>query len=264
VGGFYALDFSINAVQAAARSLIVDYLSCAEQPRGHSYASAMISIGNVVGYSVGAVNLVKWLPFLGNTQMKVLTSIATIAMLLGCFITCFFIDEKPLCYKVTSKRPSLFRIVQCLVDPSMVPYRLLPVLITQFFSWYAWFPFMFYRYSLVVGVFVLISSTEYVREMWLAETPGGDPNEAVRYGSFVLCLFSLISIFTSMALPYVVSEFRITSLPKVWSASQLLFAMLMLSIGETFSRVLSLFSLLGICMAVSVWIPVLFLLYFFQ
>lgn len=50
VGGFYLMDFSINAVQACGRSLIVDVLSTSQQNRGHAFASIMIAAGNVIGY----------------------------------------------------------------------------------------------------------------------------------------------------------------------------------------------------------------------
>lgn len=47
---FYLLDFAINMIQAANRSLIVDSLSSRQQSLGTSWASAMIGVGNITGY----------------------------------------------------------------------------------------------------------------------------------------------------------------------------------------------------------------------
>lgn len=71
IGGFYILDFSINVVQAAGRALIVDQLDTKQQQAGNSWASAMISLGNILGYLFGSLKLEEYFSFLGDNQIKV-------------------------------------------------------------------------------------------------------------------------------------------------------------------------------------------------
>ncbi|KAJ2878355.1 hypothetical protein IWW38_006344, partial [Coemansia aciculifera] len=77
---FYVLDFAINCIQASLRALIVDSLPMSRQDTGTAWASRMIGVGNVAGYLMGFMDLVRLLPFLGSTQMQVLTSIASLAL----------------------------------------------------------------------------------------------------------------------------------------------------------------------------------------
>ena len=83
-------------MQASCRALLVDSLPSAQQEDGTAWAGRMVGLGNVAGYFMGYVNLVKIFPFLGNTQLKVLCVLATL-ILLGCvFVTCYTVKEKVL------------------------------------------------------------------------------------------------------------------------------------------------------------------------
>jgi solute carrier family 45, member 1/2/4 len=46
----YLVDFSINAVQALDRALLVDTLPPSLQPRGNAWAAGMLGFGAVVGF----------------------------------------------------------------------------------------------------------------------------------------------------------------------------------------------------------------------
>ena len=46
----YGLDFSVNAVQAVDRALIVDTIPAAQQPDGNAWAARMLGIGSVFGF----------------------------------------------------------------------------------------------------------------------------------------------------------------------------------------------------------------------
>ena len=46
----YGIDFSINAVQAVDRALIVDTIPFSEQPDGNAWAARMLGLGSVVGF----------------------------------------------------------------------------------------------------------------------------------------------------------------------------------------------------------------------
>jgi hypothetical protein len=44
------IDFSINAVMASDRALLVDVLDTEDQPAGNAWAGAMFAVGSVSGF----------------------------------------------------------------------------------------------------------------------------------------------------------------------------------------------------------------------
>lgn len=50
VVALYGIDFSINAVQAVDRALIVDTIPASHQPDANAWAARMLGIGSVVGF----------------------------------------------------------------------------------------------------------------------------------------------------------------------------------------------------------------------
>jgi solute carrier family 45 protein 1/2/4 len=90
---FYCLDFSINAVQASCRALILDVPPLYQQETGNAWAGRMIHIGNVIGYFTGFLDLTALFPILGNTQLKVLCIVGCIVFILTFLITCLSVKE---------------------------------------------------------------------------------------------------------------------------------------------------------------------------
>ena len=251
--GFYLLDFSINAVQASSRSLIVDVLATADQSSGHSYASLMIALGNIVGYLAGSFDLVRWLsPWISysDTQMKSLSFIASALIIICCTVTCLSIKEYPLFQSSLDTGPCAdkwWTPLKQVMRPHKLPKRLRRIFAVQFMSWMAWFPFSFF-------------STEFIKELWLHEQSGWpDSVEAVRMGSLAMFMFSVVSLLASILLPYVASNEccgRI-KLKYIWSGSQIWFCALLLaaSFSVLYMEAAVIVALCGISMAVSLWIP---------
>ncbi|KAG1472236.1 hypothetical protein G6F56_001662 [Rhizopus delemar] len=104
ISSIYVLDFSVNCVQASCRALIVDSLPPSQQGSATAWAGRMVGLGNVAGYFMGYIDLVKYLWFLGNTQLKVLCVLATAVLLLCDLITCYAVREKAI-DKITSSTP---------------------------------------------------------------------------------------------------------------------------------------------------------------
>jgi solute carrier family 45, member 1/2/4 len=50
VFSIFLIDFSINAVQAADRALLVDVLPTKDQPLGNAWAAAMFGVGSVLTF----------------------------------------------------------------------------------------------------------------------------------------------------------------------------------------------------------------------
>ncbi|KAJ7841906.1 hypothetical protein B0H14DRAFT_2512113 [Mycena olivaceomarginata] len=80
----FVIDFSINAVQAVDRALLVDTLPPAQQAAGNACAALMLGGGSVVGFFIGNLPLRTLLPFLhADSELQAL-SVLVSALLLGC------------------------------------------------------------------------------------------------------------------------------------------------------------------------------------
>ena len=91
---FYILDFSLNAVQASCRALILDVPPLWQQQQANAWAARLSNAAMVVGYFTGFVDLVKFLPFLGHTQISVFCLIAIAVFIVTVGVTCATTKEK--------------------------------------------------------------------------------------------------------------------------------------------------------------------------
>ena len=127
----YLIDFSINAgeysqsnfrgidilrdiaVQAVDRALLVDTIPSSEQASGNAWAARMLGIGSVLGFFLwvffvyflsliypsstsGYIKLPHSLPFLGNSQLQVLSVIASLILLAGHLSMAVLVKERVL------------------------------------------------------------------------------------------------------------------------------------------------------------------------
>ncbi len=147
ITAFYFLDFSINAVQANCRALIVDVAPLEQQQLANAWGGRMIGFGNILGYFMGFLDLPALFPFLGATQLKVLCVLAIAWFLLTLFITCVSVKEIP--YEAQSRhanQPWWQPMMDILHALWKLPSPVQSVCNVQFFGWLAWFPFIFYSY----------------------------------------------------------------------------------------------------------------------
>ena len=91
---FYFLDFSLNAVMASCRALILDIPPLWQQELGNAWAGRMIHIGNVIGFTAGFIDWIGYFPLLGDSQLKVLCSIAIFVLILSLLVTCLSVKEE--------------------------------------------------------------------------------------------------------------------------------------------------------------------------
>lgn len=91
---FYTLDFSLNAVQASCRALILDIPPLWQHQQANAWAARLSNAAMVVGYFTGFVDLVKVLSFLGDTQIKVFCIVAIAVFIVTISITCINTHEK--------------------------------------------------------------------------------------------------------------------------------------------------------------------------
>lgn len=214
----YLLDFSVNAVQACCRALIVDSLPTDQQQHGNAWASRMIAVGNVGGYLAGAINLMKIFgTSLGDTQFKQLTVLCSIALAICIGVTCFAVSERVLVERRAEDSKSglshIFRLIWKTIWH--MPKRIAAICLIIFFAWIGWFPFMVYGTTFVGEVLkrydpkhgaVGARSFEDFLEKRSAVFKRSDDNmgDITRVGSMALVLFSCVSLASSFALPWVI------------------------------------------------------------
>jgi solute carrier family 45 protein 1/2/4 len=257
--GFYMLDFSINVVQACCRALVLDVSPGHQQARSNAWASMMMGLGAVLGYTTGFLDLVYLLPEFGDTQLQVLCRVAVLFYTTTIVWTVVWTREQQHTPLHDDHEPSRWWHVglRAFQTIQRLPPYVRRICYTQFFAWIAWFPFLFY-------------STAYIREVLLRDhlpNEPGFPDAANRTGSLALLLNALVMLLFSILGPqfhhasrYFVSFPRILqvfSVPAIWTYSHLVLAALLLStlLVKDVNHAMLLLALMGIPFAVALWAP---------
>ncbi|KAF8242379.1 MFS general substrate transporter [Wilcoxina mikolae CBS 423.85] len=199
----YVVDFAINAVQACCRALIVDTLPVAQQQHGSAWASRMIAVGNIVGYFAGMVDLRGIFGnMLGDTQFKQLMVISAFLLLLFVGITCASVTERVLLTRKDTNSGVLHMFSVIWNTLFHMPKNIWAICIVLFWAWVGWFPFQVYSTTFVGEVLIRYDISRQ-HEVADSEDKVGD---ITRVGSMALVLFSCVSLFASVALPWVVES----------------------------------------------------------
>lgn len=142
----WALNIAIQPVQGGLRAIIVDCVPPKQQVKACGYASAAAGIGSILGYTAGYVSLPKYLPWLGDTQLKGLCLIASVALGSTVAVTCFIAKEQRFVDLDASSKKQSFagNILQILSSIKTCPREIRKICMVQFFAWIGWFPFLFY------------------------------------------------------------------------------------------------------------------------
>ncbi|KAI1132089.1 ribosome biogenesis protein SLX9-domain-containing protein [Nemania abortiva] len=200
----YAVDFSINAVMSAAKSLVVDTLPIEKQQTGSAWVSRMSAIGHGIAFATGAIDLPSLLgKSLGETQFKQLTVLAALGLVGTCSVSCWAVTERVLLS--TSSRSNqeggLRQVASHIWSTVMnLPPRIRAICMAQFWAWIGWFPFLFY-------------STTWIGETYFRYDAPHDAKqskdalgEVGRVGSKAFIIYSLITFFGSWFLPLVIKS----------------------------------------------------------
>jgi len=164
---FWLLDFSLNALQTVSRALILDVVSLNQQSNGNAWQGRMTSIGNIFGYWVGWLNLGKanWLDWIGGGQFRKF-SLISIFSLISCVTTTVLTTDESLYNSIgpqqdsdgqailnesfSSRLKNLFKDI--LNTIRRLPRAVRRVCLVQFFAFMAWFPFLFYATTYLIGI----------------------------------------------------------------------------------------------------------------
>ncbi|PHZ17012.1 MFS general substrate transporter [Rhizopus microsporus ATCC 52813] len=251
VSSFYFLDFTLNAVQAICRALILDIPPLWQQEYANAWSARMSNTAMVFGYFIGFIDLVNFFPWLGDTQMKVFCIVGTLVFIATLAITCFAVKEKQHVENDDQDDLPWYSTFQYVWRA----FRYLPKPIqslcnTQFFAWMGWFPYLFY-------------STQWVSDLYFISHPdNGDWAEGTRAGSFALLCNALVSVVAGVVIPALVMRFEkkgiwFLSLLNVYTASQLIIAGSLLSAWfvRSVTTATVILAIMGIPWAIVLWIP---------
>ncbi|KAI9472110.1 MAG: major facilitator superfamily domain-containing protein [Benjaminiella poitrasii] len=253
VSSFYFLDFTLNAVQAICRALILDIPPLWQQEYANAWSARMSNSAMVIGYFVGFIDLVTYAPWLGDSQIKCFCIVAIVVFIAALAVTCVCVKETPYTEEQQQQQQQEDQKWFSTLKYIWRAFRFLPKPIqslcnTQFFAWMGWFPFLFY-------------STQWVSDLYFATHPSGDWAEGTRAGSFALLCNSIVSVIAGVVMPAVVSRYgsqhNLLSLLNVYTASQLIIAGCLLSAWfiESVSVATVALGIMGIPWAIVLWIP---------
>ncbi|KAL0091186.1 major facilitator superfamily domain-containing protein [Phycomyces blakesleeanus] len=252
VSSFYFLDFTLNAVQAVCRALILDIPPLWQQEYANAWSARMSNGAMVLGYFVGYIDLVHYAPWMGDTQIKAFCIVA-IAVFCGTLtITCLSVEEKVLERVEDDDLPWYHTLAYIWRAFRFLPRPIQTLCNTQFFAWMGWFPFLFY-------------STQWVSDIYFANNPPiegqeQDWTEGTRAGSFALLCYSLVSVGAGIVLPALLSYFNKIawlSLLNIYTVSHLTVAVALLSalwVRSVMGATIVL-AIMGIPWAIVLWVP---------
>ncbi|KAJ6597805.1 major facilitator superfamily domain-containing protein [Mycena vulgaris] len=194
----YLIDFSVNAVQAVDRALLVDTLSPAMQSSGNAWAALMLGMGSVMGFFVGNLDLPSFLPFLGSSELQVLSVIVSGLILIGHITTASLVREEVFSRTADQRRPSCqAEIRQIFSSMITLPRVIRQICMIQFFAWLGWFPILFYT--------TMYISDLYARSGRVSGTPAEISAEGTRLGSRALFFSAILALITNLVFPSFIS-----------------------------------------------------------
>lgn len=193
-----------EAVQWSCRSLIVDSLPTAKQQTGSAWAGRTAAAGHLLGYAIGSLDLKALFgTTLGSTQFKQLTNICAFVLVAAVGVTSWAVNERVLISdgdKSGRKEGPLDVFRRIANTAQRMPARIQAICWIQFWSWIGWFPFLFYSSTWVGETYFRYDAPH---ETGQSTDRSGDVG---RIGSMALITFSLVTLLSSIILPWMVKS----------------------------------------------------------
>lgn len=290
VVSFYLLDFSLNALQASLRNLLLDITPPEQLNEGNAWHSRMLNAGNIIGYGSGFFPLdkVPVLRLLGGAQFRKFCVVSIFCLVTTVGITCWTQEETPrTSNRVERDRTKFTDFVKNIYKAAVsLPKPIRRVCYVQIFAFMGWFPFLFYSTTYVAQVLAFEQKTD------------PDTDTAARMGNLAMLIYSLVAVIAGTVLPplarrdtrllahegdededaeltrlkMTVREWRAEAarqgrplrlpfmpffLRNIWTGALLLFTILMFLtlFISTMWQAIVVVSLVGICWAVACWVP---------
>ncbi|KAF9443657.1 MFS general substrate transporter [Macrolepiota fuliginosa MF-IS2] len=200
------VDFSINAVMAVDRALLVDTLPSSSQPQGNAWAARMMAVGAVIGFFAGNVDLTTMFPLFGRTQLQALSVIASCLLLGSHLVMAVLIKERILLPNTDaagkSRRKSLTQELKDIWSNMLtLPRVIRQICFIQFFAWLGWFPVLSYTTLYIGDLYKRSSPVPLTAEAQITLDA-----EATRLGTRALFWSSVVWLISNVVLPAFVTE----------------------------------------------------------
>lgn len=200
-----------SIVMSCSRSLLVDTLPIAKQQAGAAWAGRMGSLGHIVGYGMGAVDLPGTFgTWLGSTQFQQLTLIAALGILFTSGTTCWAVTERVLITPASSRgggdggAGSRIKVLRQIWSTTLdLPPRIQGICWAVFWGWIGWFPFNVYS-STWVGETYFRYDAAAASASATASTSDDALGDMGRIGSYTLTIYSFMTFAGAWLLPLLV------------------------------------------------------------
>lgn len=142
----YAMNISIQPIQAGLRSIIIENCPAHQQAQAAAWTSVLMGSGNIFGYLCGFTILPDFFRLRGLTQFQCLCLIASLTLAITTSINCTVRED----YSARSVPVRLERTgIKVICRDLIQTYRCMPKKIRkvchiQVCAWMGWFPFLFY------------------------------------------------------------------------------------------------------------------------
>lgn len=201
----YVLDFAINVIQAGVRAYIVDVAPTHQQESANAWLMRSAGIGNILGYLAGYINLPDYLPWLGDSQFKVLCAIASFVMALTVGVSCSACSERDPQFDTApaNQQDGVIAFFRGLArSVRKLPPQIKKVCTVQFFAWIGWFPFLFYITTYVGEIY---ADPYFEEDPHLPDSKiDGILEDGTRIGTRALLIFAITTFVASVILPFVI------------------------------------------------------------
>ncbi|GAA5985597.1 hypothetical protein JCM11641_004984 [Rhodosporidiobolus odoratus] len=267
----WTANFALNGMQATVRDLVLDQAPAHQQPLANAWGTRFADMIAVLGYFAGYFRLSTWraLDWMGtgkNLQFRKLAFVSSVGSSALVVLVCVTQREREN-RGIEGGGKGRMREVWGDVKKSVteLPVAVWRVCYVQVLAWCG--------YNCV-----LIYSTTYVSSIVYSTHPAGtDPpssDEATRYGSFALVLYSLVALGSSIVVPLICGigsrPFVLRHSPRwikrvlcvftprtMWTLGLLVFAVAM---GSTFAvksvgEAQAVIAVVGVSWAIGEWVP---------
>lgn len=135
---------SFQAVQVGLRALVTDRSTPLQQAVANFWVGRHTSLAAALGYVAAYMDLPRHVHYIGKTTFAGTSVLTAVYLSITITITCLLVSEEP-CITVKNSPPrrrETFRVMRNVFLGTSNQIRL--IFIVQFFSWFGWFPFLFY------------------------------------------------------------------------------------------------------------------------
>ena len=140
------INVSAQSVQAGARAQIVDQCPHHLQPQVNAWATRLCNVASILVYHTPFLDVSEWTQSTGEGHIKSLSILGCLILLATLALTCVGVKSHVNSALPTEERTqkSFGVVTQVIRSLRSAPKQMNQIYIVEFFSWFAWYPFLVY------------------------------------------------------------------------------------------------------------------------